>query len=264
MDTILERFSALILDVDGVLVKGREPIPGAQEALKLLRKHGRVLLLTNNSTRSRAETARRLSQLGLAVSPEEVVTSSYVAARYLRDKFGPSRVWVVGEEGLREELSLAGHTLVDPERADWIVAGMDRELSYRKLCLALQGLLAGARFLATNRDATFPTSEGLLPGAGATVGAIEGMGFPPEQVVGKPSPVAYQIALEVAGVPPKEALMIGDRLETDILGAQRVGIDTCLVLSGISRREDVARSGIKPTWLTKDIVTLVRGQLLEP
>ena len=96
------------------------------------------------------------------------------------------------------------------------------------------------------------------------MGAIEGMGFPPEQVVGKPNPIAYQIALEVAGVPPKEALMIGDRLETDILGAQRVGIDTCLVLSGISRREDVARSGIKPTWLTKDIVTLVRGQLLEP
>ena len=264
MDTILERFSAFILDVDGVLVKGSEPIPGAQEALKLLRKHGRVLLLTNNSTRSRAETARRLRELGLDIDPNDTVTSSYVAARYLREEFGPSRVWVVGEEGLREELSLAGHTLVDPGQAEWIVAGMDRELSYRKLCRALQGLLAGARFLATNRDATFPTPEGLLPGAGATVGAIEGMGFPPEQVVGKPSPIAYRIALEVAGVPPEEALMVGDRLETDILGAQRVGIATCLVLSGISRGEDVTRSGIKPTWLAQDIGALARGELSEP
>mgnify|MGYP000395099563 CR=1 FL=1 len=247
---------AFILDVDGVLVRGHQPLPGALSALEKLKTRGRVVLLTNNSTRSRAATAQRLQELGFNVSPEEVVTSAYVAARYLAEKFGPSRVWVLGEEGLRQELSLAGHTLVPPEEARWIVVGMDRELSYQKLCLALRGLLGGARLLATNRDATFPTPEGLLPGAGACVGALEGMGFPPEQVVGKPNPIAFQIALEVAGIPPEEALMVGDRLETDILGAQRVGMETCLVLSGVSRCEDVQRLGITPTWVVPDLPAL--------
>lgn len=249
---------AFILDVDGVLVRGNQPLPGAASALQKLKARGRVVLLTNNSTRSRAEAAQNLRRLGFPLNPEHIVTSAYVAARYIVEKFGRSRVWVLGEEGLREELRRAGHTLVEPEHAEWIVAGMDRNLTYEKLCQALRGLLGGARFLATNRDATFPTPKGLLPGAGACVGAIEGMGFPPEQVVGKPNPAAFQIALEVAGVPPEAALMVGDRLETDILGAQRVGMDTCLVLSGVSRREDVERLGIEPTYVVEDLLALVR------
>ncbi len=264
MSTILERYKAFILDVDGVLVKGSEPIPGAREALRRLKEHGRVILLTNNSTRSRLQTAQRLASLGFPISPDEVVTSSYVAARYLLEEFGPCGVWVIGEKGLADELAAAGHTVVPPEEATWIVAGMDRKLTYEKLAQALAGLLSGARFLATNRDATFPTPQGLLPGAGAVVGAIEGMGFPPEQVVGKPSAIAFRIALEVAQVDPKAALMVGDRLETDILGAQRAGLDTALVLSGVSRLEDVARLGIRPTWVAEDLPALARGQVTTP
>lgn len=264
MNTILERYTAFILDVDGVLVKGSEPIPGAREALRRLKEHGRVVLLTNNSTRSRDQTARRLSRLGFDVSPEEVVTSSYVAARYLREEFGPRKVWVIGEAGLSEELAAAGHPLVPPEDAEWIVAGMDRNLTYEKLAQALTGLLSGARFLATNRDATFPTPEGLLPGAGAVVGAIEGMGFPPEQVVGKPSAIAFRIAMEVAEAEPERALMVGDRLETDVLGAQRAGLATALVLTGVSRLEDVRRLGIVPSWVAEDLPALARGHASVP
>jgi 4-nitrophenyl phosphatase len=260
---VLDRYSAFILDVDGVLVRDRDPIPGAKEALKELRRRGKVVLLTNNSTRSRAETARRLAELGFPVSPQEVVTSSYVAARYLLENFGPCRVWTIGERGLAEELELAGHELAEPEEADWIVAGMDRGLTYDKLKRALRGLTRGARFLATNRDATFPTPEGLVPGAGAVVGAIEGMGFPPELVVGKPSPTAFRVALEVVGVPGERALMVGDRLETDIAGAARLGIDTVLVLSGVARRED-ARGEFKPTFVAEDIGAVARGELAEP
>ena len=264
MNATLERYNTFILDVDGVLVKGDEPIPGAREALRMLKEHGQVILLTNNSTRSRLQTAHRLSSLGFPVSPEDVVTSSYVAARYLLEEFGPRKVWVIGEEGLAEELAAAGHALMPPREAEWIVAGMDRNLTYGKLAQALTGLLAGARFLATNRDATFPTLQGLLPGAGAVVGAIQGMGFPPEQVVGKPSAIAFRIALEVAGGSAKAALMVGDRLETDILGAQRAGLDTALVLTGVSRLQDVTRLGIRPTWVAEGLPALARGEMASP
>ena len=260
----LTKYSAFLLDVDGVLLRDSVAIPGAKEALEELRKRGRVVLLTNNSTRSRRETAQRLSSLGFAVSPDEVVTSSYVAARYLHERFGPCRVWVIGEAGLAEELACAGHHLVDPDEAEWIVAGMDRKLTYQKLALALRGLLKGARFLATNKDATFPTPGGLVPGAGAVVGAIEGMGFPPEQVVGKPSATSFRIALEAARTSPERALMVGDRLETDVLGAQRVGLDTALVLSGVSRPEDVERLGIRPTWMAQDLLALAQGEFVTP
>jgi len=257
-----ERYAAFVLDVDGVLVHGREPVPGAAQALASLQDRGRVILLTNNATRSRADMAARLSAAGFAVTADEVVPSAYVAARYLREEHGPVRFWALGERGLVEEMALAGHSPAPPTEAQWVVVGMDRALTYDKLCQTLQALLSGARFLATNRDATYPTENELVPGAGAIVGALEGMGFPPEAVMGKPSPGAYRIALELAGVQPDEALMIGDRLETDILGAQGLGMDTALVLSGISTLEDVERQGIRPTWITRDLPALVRGEVL--
>ncbi len=256
----LERYRAFLVDVDGVLVRSGTPIPGAAEALRALQEVGSVIILTNNSTRSRAQTAAALEELGFPVDQGMVVTSSYIAARWLLEHHGKRKVWVLGEEGLVRELSLAGHRPVPPEEAEWVVAGMDRFLTYGKLADALRALLSGARFLATNRDGTFPTPEGLLPGAGAVVGAIQGMGFSPEEVVGKPSPIAFEIALEVAGVGPGEALMIGDRLETDILGAKRVGLDTALVLTGVSREEDISQQGITPTLVAQDLPALVQGK----
>jgi len=258
----LDLYQGFLLDIDGVLVRGAEPVPGAVEALAALKDRGRVVLLTNNATRSRAEMAARLGSVGFVVTADEVVPSAYVAARYLREEHGLVRFWALGERGLVEEMALAGHAPMPPTEAQWVVVGMDRGLTYDKIAQALQALLSGARFLATNRDATYPTENGLVPGAGAIVGALEGMGFPPEQVMGKPSPAAYRIALEVAGVPPNRALMIGDRVETDILGAQGLGMDTALVLSGISTLDDVERQGIRPTWVARDIAALARGELL--
>ncbi|MFH1609205.1 MAG: HAD-IIA family hydrolase [Candidatus Bipolaricaulota bacterium] len=260
----LDHYQGFLLDIDGVLVRGAEPVPGAVEALASLKDRGRVVLLTNNATRSRADMAARLGAAGFAVTADEVVPSAYVAARYLADEHGPVRFWALGERGLVEEMTCAGHSPASPAEAQWVVVGMDRGLTYDKLAQALRALLSGARFLATNRDATYPTENGLVPGAGAVVGALEGMGFPPEQVMGKPSPAAYHIALGVAGVPSDRALMIGDRLETDILGAQGLGMDTALVLSGISTLEDVERQGIRPTWVARDLPALVRGELFPP
>lgn len=260
----LNHYRAFLVDIDGVVVRGGEVLPGATEAIHILRQHGQVLFLTNNSTQSRRGTAARLAGVGLPVGEEEVIPSSYVAAQYLRERFGRVRYWYIGEEGIAEEMELAGHVPSSPTEAEWIVVGVDRQLTYEKLRLALRGLLSGARLIATNRDPTFPTPEGLVPGAGAVVGALTGMGFPPEVVVGKPSPIAFQVALNVIGVAPQEALMIGDRVDTDVAGAKGAGLDAALVLSGVTESADVQKWSIQPDWIAKDISSLARGELFHP
>lgn len=258
----LEDYRAFLVDLDGVLIRGVEPLPGAVEALQKLRDIGRAVIFSNNSTRSRREFATRLQRLGFTIEPEQVVNSAYVVARHLLELAGPSSVFILGEEGLREELEKAGHRLRKPEGARFLVVGMDRQLTYEKLSQALQALLCGARFIAANADPTFPTPQGQVPGAGAVVGAIIGMGFPPEEVVGKPSPIAFKVALETAGVSgPKECLLIGDRLETDILGAARSEMDSVLVLSGVTGQEDLQGSKLQPTWVAESLAALVRVKL---
>ena len=251
-------YQAFLVDLDGVLVRGGEPLPGAAEALQNLKKIGRVVIFSNNSTRSRREFAERLQGWGFKVEPGEIVNSAYVVARRLLKLAGPSSAFTVSERGLQEELKLAGHRLVVPEEAQFLVVGMERKLTYGKLAQALRALLKGARFIAANADQTFPTSQGLLPGAGAVVGAIEGMGFPPEEVVGKPSPIAFKVAMEAAGVSdPGACLLVGDRLETDILGARQMGMDSVLVLTGVTTREEIERSRLQPSSIAESLAELV-------
>lgn len=253
-------YEAFLVDVDGVLTRGSQPLPGAVEGLQALQARGRAVLLTNNSTRSRSELSAHLTSLGFRISAADIFATSYLAARYLRDVSGAARVWVLGEEGLRTELVAAGHCLAErPVDADWVVVGMDRRFDYAKLSQALQGLLAGARLLVTNEDATFPTTDGLVPGAGAIVGALRGMGYEPDAVIGKPSPLAFAIALEELGTPKERVLVIGDRLETDIVGGCAAGMDTALVLSGVSREPDLAGSTVRPTWVADDLAAVALG-----
>ena len=254
---VLARYGAFLVDVDGVLTRGNDALPGATAAFTALRTWGRALVLTNNSTRSRSELAEHLGGLGFAVSPDDILGSAFLAARYLARHYGPIDVWVLGEDGVRDEMSLVGHRLAArPEDATWVVVGMDRGVTYDKLTQALRALAGGARILATNEDATFPTADGLVPGAGAIVGALRGMGFAVEHVVGKPSPAAFEFALDVLGLPANRVLMIGDRLDTDIAGAQAAGLDSALVLSGVDSLRDIARSGVHPTWIAASFADL--------
>jgi phosphoglycolate/pyridoxal phosphate phosphatase family enzyme len=265
LDRFLNAYDAYLLDVDGVLVRDSDPISGAAAALASLNEAGRVLLLTNNSTRSRGQHAERLVRLGFDVRADQVLSSSYLAAEYLCDAHGLASVWVIGEDGLRDELLAAGHRLADrPEAADAVVVGMDRGIDYRILADGLRALRSGAQFIATNEDATFPTPDGVQPGAGAMIGALRGMGFTPDVVIGKPSPIAFRMALDAFDLSPKRVVMIGDRLETDILGARTAGLDTALVLSGISSCGDIDGFGIHPTWIADDLAALVRGDVIGP
>jgi phosphoglycolate/pyridoxal phosphate phosphatase family enzyme len=258
---ILARYDAFLVDVDGVLTRGRDALPGAVEAFAALQARGRALVLTNNSTRSRRELAEHLETLGFAVSPDDVLGSAFLAARYLARHYGPVDVWILGEDGVRDEMLLSGHRLAArPEDATWVVAGMDRDVTYAKLAQALRALVGGARVLATNEDATFPTADGLVPGAGAIVGALRGMGFAPQHVVGKPSPAAFEVALEVLGLPANRVLMIGDRLDTDIAGAQAAGLDSALVLSGVDSLDNIVQSSVRPTWVAASFADLCAGR----
>lgn len=254
----LTNFDVFLIDLDGVLVRSSEPIPGAKQAMEKLRRLGTVLVFSNNSTKSRKNFSRRLKKMGLDINPEAIVNSAFIASDYIYNTYGNSAVYPVGEEGLDEELELGGHELVQSEEADFVVAGMDRGLTYDKLSRALSGLLNGARFIATNPDGTFPVPGGEAPGAGATVGAIKGMGFEPEEIVGKPSSIAVEAAMDASGIDdPEKMLLIGDRLETDILCANNAGIRSVMVLSGVSTEQDINQTDIEPTWVRQDLAQLL-------
>ena len=259
----LKAYEAFFVDVDGVLVHGSQPIEGAAKALHALQDAGRVLILTNNSTRSRVQHAAHLSDLGFDIQPSDVVCSSYVVAEYLEKIAGSVLIWPIGESGLTDELLASGHQLAsEPELAQWLVTGMDRSIDYQRLAQGLHALTANARWAATNEDGTYPVPGGLMPGAGAIVGALRGMGFEPDVSIGKPESPAFDAAKTM--VSTNKILMIGDRLGTDILGGIRNGIDTLFVLSGISDKSEIESSGIRPTWIAESLASLLSGEVARP
>jgi phosphoglycolate/pyridoxal phosphate phosphatase family enzyme len=247
------RFSAFLLDCDGVLWRGGEPIPGAREAVKALRASGRkVLFFTNNATLSRKGYLEKLRGLGFEAEVGEIYCSAYAAAAWLKGRV--KKVYVVGEEGLVEELELAGLEAAGPDEAECVVVGLDRKLTYRKLEEALRCLIRGALFVATNRDPTLPTERGLAPGAGAIVSALEAAaGREADMLIGKPSTYMYELALREHRIEPATALAVGDRLDTDIEGAKRAGLAAALVLTGATGLRELERARVKPDYVLASI-----------
>jgi phosphoglycolate/pyridoxal phosphate phosphatase family enzyme len=235
----------LVFDLDGVVYLGRTPIPGAIEALGALSAAGHSLyFLTNNSTRSRQSYADTLTSMGFPAQPAQVVTSAYATALYLKREGAVGKtVYVVGEAGLREEMELAGLRVLsheDPTPAAYVVAGLDRQLTYAKLLRAHCEIRRnGAAFVATNRDATYPQEDGEIPGGGAIVAPIECSTGVRGATIGKPEPGTWQLILELEGVRPEQAVMVGDRSETDIMGARAVGLHTVLTLTGVTTADQL-------------------------
>jgi phosphoglycolate/pyridoxal phosphate phosphatase family enzyme len=232
----------ILFDLDGTIYLGDALIPGAARAIETLKGAGvRIGYLTNKPIEPRDAYARKLTRLGVPTGPEEVVTSSLVLAGWLRRQLPGATLFVVGEAPLLAELAGAGFVLTDdPARVDVVVAAFDRTFDYRKLTIAMRAIKRGARFVATNPDRTCPTPEGEIPDCAAVVGAIEGCtGRRVEMIAGKPSAVMLDVALERLAIGRRDCLMVGDRLETDILMGRRAGVRTALVLSGIARREDL-------------------------
>ena len=255
---LADPFDVILLDLDGVLYRWPDPIPGAADAVALLRRAGkRLAFVTNNSSRTPGQVAERLTSVGVIASPDEVVTSALVTATILSER-GLRSAFVVGEEGLVEALADVGIEAVhDPgDGADVVVVGFDRGADYTKLKDASVLVERGIPLVASNADPSFPAPGGeSWPGAGALLAAIETTTGARGEVFGKPEAPLFERALVSAG--GGRPLVVGDRLDTDIAGAARLGWDSALVLTGATRRDDLEGSPWRPTFILEDLSGLV-------
>lgn len=225
-----------LFDLDGTLYRGNTPCPHAVESVNTLAKRGHAIgYLTNNSSKTVAEQTAKLSAMGFPCSNEQVTTSSLVAARLLGER-GHRRILPVGEDGMRETLEEAGLSTDFEGVADAVLAGICRQIDYPTIDRALQHLLSGAEFWATNIDPTYPHEHGVQPGAGATVGAISGCSGQSPIAVGKPQPTMIAMAMRQHGIGPDETLVVGDRPDTDLEAGLAAGCRVHLVLTGIARQ----------------------------
>jgi NagD protein len=251
----------IIFDLDGTVYLSEHLIPGARETIEWLRRCGHpMVFVSNKPLETRSDYAAKLTRLGVPTRPDQVINSSLVLVRYLSRHMPGASVFALGERPLLEELEAAGFRLSeDPDQIEVVIASFDRTFDYRKLDIGFQALRRGARFFATNADATCPVAGGEIPDAGAVIGALEGCSKRKlELVVGKPSTLIVEVALEQLGRPAGECLMIGDRLETDIVMGQRAGMSTALVLTGVTRREHLAQAPVQPDYVLESIAELPR------
>ena len=244
----------LIIDMDGVLYRGDEAIPGTKEFFAFLRERPiGFILATNNSTRTAQQYVDKLAHMGVEVTLSEILTSSQGTAMYLETLAPPgTKVYVIGEEGLETAVREKGY-IVSGDSAEFVVVGMDRRLTYEKLKVATLLIRKGARFIGSNPDKTLPTEEGFIPGAGAMLAALEASTGVAPTIVGKPERTIFELALAKMGSSQKDTAIVGDRLDTDVLGGYNAGLTTILVLSGATTRQDVDRTPVKPDLVFEDI-----------
>lgn len=249
---------ALILDMDGVIWRSDKPIGDLPAIFSSLKQKGyAVLLATNNSTRTVAQYLQVIASLGVNLDSWQIVTSSEAVGDYLKGKYpqgGP--VYIVGEEGVADALRRRGF-YVDTQQALAVVAGMDRQATYQKIAVANRLIRAGAEYIGTNPDKTFPTPDGLVPGAGSIIIAIAAASGVEPLVLGKPRPYMYELGLQRLGLQAEQVLVVGDRLETDIAGAQEIGCRSALVLSGVTSQADARSWQPPPDWIGENLATLV-------
>jgi 4-nitrophenyl phosphatase len=248
---------ALILDMDGVLWRGDQPIGDLQGTFeRIAALEWRVIFATNNASRTIPQYIELLAAFGVKAEPWQVISSSIAAVEYLFDRFpsgGP--VYIIGEQGVIEACNAQGFYPAD-DGALAVIVGIDRKLTYEKLKTATLLIRAGVPFIGTNPDRTFPTPQGLVPGAGSILAAIEAATSVSPIIVGKPEPAMYRIALQRLHLPPQVVLVVGDRPETDIAGAQLIGCKTALVLSGVTNARQAHEWLPAPDLIMKDLETL--------
>lgn len=251
-----------IVDVDGTVLRGSEPIPGAALGLDALDAAGvRRLFVSNNPTKAPSAYVERFDRAGFEVRADEVLTSGAVTTAYLREKRPDDAVFLVGESGLRRQFEEAGQTLVDdPDRADVVVASIDRSFDYDKLSQALWALSDDeVGFIGSDPDVTIPTESRPIPGSGAIVRAVAGVSErEPDVVLGKPSAYAREMALDRLGVDAEECLVVGDRLDTDIALGAEAGMTTALVRSGITDESTLADADVRPDYVLDSLEDVER------
>jgi len=272
--TNMQNIAGLIIDMDGVLWHGSKPLPGLEAFFSLLRERDiPFVLATNNASLTQQQYIEKLSAMSVVVKAQEVLTSSMATATYLRENLpnNKRRVFVIGEDGLKQPLTDQGFVLTglyevdQPQKgiegigADIVVSGLDRTLTWDKLATATLNIRAGALFYATNSDTTLPTELGEVMGNGGTLAALEAATGVKPISIGKPEPILYQQALKILGTNETNTVAIGDRLNTDILGAVNAGIRSLMVLTGVSSKQDIDTVEYQPTWVLDDLLQVTEA-----
>lgn len=253
-------YRGVVLDLDGTVYRHKDPVPGARETIADLRSRGvDLLFFSNNPTASQTEYAERLADMDLDASPEEIRSSASVTADYLSEHHANDLTFFVGSSGLRAILEERNLPLTDDyEAPDMVLASFYRGFDYDTMMESMWALEGDIPFLGTDPDVTVPVSGGRnVPGSGAILNAIAGVaGREPDRVMGKPSDEAVREASAALGHPPAECLVAGDRLDTDILLGERGGMDTAVVLSGVTSRADVEAAEVTPDHVLDSVADL--------
>jgi len=250
-------YRGAVLDLDGTVYRGTDPLPGAVDAIEKLRGLGLDLLFfSNNPTETRADYVDRLGDMGISVRIDEVLSAGTVTTDYLAAEHASDDIFLIGSPTLREQFEDAGLTVVhDAEAADVLVTSWDGDFDYGSLTAGLRGLDDETVFIGSDPDRVIPSGGGsLIPGSGAITGAIEATtGRTVDRVMGKPSPEAVEAATDTLGHSPAECLIVGDRLDTDLALGDRAGMTTVLVLTGISSRADIEESDVTPDHVVESL-----------
>jgi NagD protein len=248
-----------LMDMDGVLVREEHAIPGADRFIARLRERGTpFLVLTNNSMYTQRDLAARLSASGLEVPEEAIWTSALATARFLETQRPQGTAFVIGEAGLTTALHDSGYTLT--ERApDYVVLGETRTYSFERITRAIRLIGAGARFIATNPDATGPTADGPLPATGSVAALISRASGVEPYFVGKPNPLMMRSALNAIDAHSETAAMVGDRMDTDVVSGLEAGMETILVLTGITSREDAESHPYRASRIVDSVADLIEA-----
>jgi NagD protein len=246
-----------LMDMDGVLVREEQAIAGADRFLARLRERGTpFLVLTNNSTYTRRDLSARLHASGLEVPEDAIWTSALATARFLEDQRPEGSAFVIGEAGLTTALHDAGYTLTD-RAPDYVVLGETRTYSFERITRAIRLIVDGARFIATNPDATGPSTQGPLPATGSVAALISRATGVEPYFVGKPNPLMMRSALNAIDAHSETAAMIGDRMDTDIVSGLEAGMETILVLSGVTARAEAERHPFRASRIVDSVADLV-------
>lgn len=245
-----------ITDMDGVLVSGRTIIPGADRFIERVKKRGaEYLVLTNNPLYTPGDLAHRLKNTGLDIPAERIFTSAMATAHFLRSQKPDGTAFVIGESGLTEAIHSVGYVITDHD-PDYVVLGETNTYNLELITKAIRLVAAGAHFIATNPDPSGPTEKGIVPACGAMAALIEkASGFSPF-FVGKPNPLMMRTALNYLDVHSEDTVMVGDRMDTDIIAGVEAGMETILVLTGVTRRQDVALYPYQPTRIHESVADI--------
>jgi NagD protein len=251
-----------LIDMDGVIYKGSDPIPGAIEFINHLRDKGYpFLFLTNNSQRTNRDVSYKLRKLGFNVNDEDIFTCGMATANYLASRKERGTAYVIGEGGLLTELHNVGYSIVD-DNPDYVVIGEGRTIMLESVDKAINMILNGAKLIATNLDPNCPVGNGKYrAGCGAFVAMLEFATGKQAFSVGKPSPIMMRMARKILGLTTDETVMIGDTMGTDILGAGSMGFTTVLTLSGVTRESDLGQYGYAPDFIIQSVRDLLDEEL---